>query len=51
MASGVTCLFIVFLLFGYMAVVMGIANMLNTMMHTAHDLLLNTCLSSLVSST
>lgn len=43
-ASGVTCLFIVFLLFGYMAVVMGIANMLNTMMHTAHDLLLNTCL-------
>lgn len=44
MASGVTCLFIVFLLFGYMAVVMGIANMLNTMMHTAHDLLLNTCL-------
>lgn len=44
MASGVTCLFIVFLLFGYMAVVMGIANMLNTMMYTAHDLLLNTCL-------
>ena len=44
MASGVTCLFIVFLLFGYMAVVMGISNMLNTMMHTAHDLLLNTCL-------
>lgn len=43
-ASGVTCLLIVSLLFGYLAVAMGIANMLNTMMHTAHDLLLNTCL-------
>lgn len=41
--NGVPCLLIVVLLFGYMAYVMGLANMLNTMMHTAHDLLLNTC--------
>ena len=41
--SGVPCLLIVLVLFGYMAAVMGMSNMLNTMMHTAHDLLLNTC--------
>lgn len=40
--SGVTCLVVVVLLFGYMAWVMGLTNMLNTLMHTAHDLLLNT---------
>lgn len=41
--NGVPCLLIVFVLFGYLASVMGLANMLNTIMHTAHDLLLNTC--------
>lgn len=40
--SGVTCLLIVLLLFGYMGSVMGLTNMLNTIMKTAHDLLLNT---------
>jgi len=40
--NGVACLLIVLLVFGYLAYVMGLANMLNTMMHTAHDLLLNT---------
>jgi len=41
--SGIPCLLVVVALFGYLASVMGMANMLNTMMHTAHDLLLNTC--------
>ncbi len=36
------CLAIVISLFTYMGVKMGAANMLNTIMHTAHDLLLNT---------
>lgn len=40
--SGVVCLVIFFLLFGYLASQMGTANMLNTIMRTAHDLLLNT---------
>lgn len=40
--SGLICLTIVFGLFYYLGHVMGVANMLNTMMHTAHDLLLNT---------
>lgn len=40
--SGVICLVVVFVLFFYLGRVMGTANMLNTMMHTAHDLLLNT---------
>lgn len=39
---GITCLIIIVALFGYMGAVMGFANMLNTIMHTAHDLLLNT---------
>ena len=42
MPSGVPCLLAVLLLFGYMAYVMGLTNMLNTLMRTAHDLLLNT---------
>ena len=41
--SGVICLSIVAALFGGLAFKMGAANMLNTVMHTAHDLLLNTC--------
>lgn len=40
--SGVICLLIVGALFGYIGSVMGVANMLNTIMRTAHDLLLNT---------
>ncbi len=40
--SGVICLVVVFGLFFYLGQVMGMANMLNTMMRTAHDLLLNT---------
>ena len=36
------CLAIVIGLFTYMGIKMGAANMLNTIMHTAHDLLLNT---------
>ena len=40
--SGVICLTIVFALFAYLGVQMGVPNMLNTIMNTAHDLLLNT---------
>lgn len=40
--QGIPCLIVVGLLFGYLGHVMGTANLLNTMMHTAHDLLLNT---------
>ena len=40
--SGIICLVIVFGLFGYLGSRMGMANMLNTIMNTAHDLLLNT---------
>ena len=40
--SGIICLVVVFGLFGYLASVMGTPNMLNTIMNTAHDLLLNT---------
>ena len=41
--KGLTCLLIVGALFGYIGYRMGAAPMLNTVMHTAHDLLLNTC--------
>ena len=40
--SGITCLTVVIGLFGYIGYEMGVANMLNTIMKTAHDLLLNT---------
>ena len=40
--EGIICLLIVFGLFYFVGQVMGMANMLNTLMHTAHDLLLNT---------
>ena len=40
--SGLTCLAIVTCLFSYIGSEMGLANMLNTIMKTAHDLLLNT---------
>lgn len=40
--KGVTCLILIIALFGYLGSVMGMTNMLNTIMKTAHDLLLNT---------
>ena len=39
---GIPRLLIVGALFYYLGHVMGVPNMLNTIMHTAHDLLLNT---------
>ena len=36
------CLVVVFIIFGYLSHVMGLSNMINTMMRTAHGLLLNT---------
>ena len=41
--SGIVCLAIVVGLFSLLGWKMGAAPMLNTVMHTAHDLLLNTC--------
>lgn len=41
--TGIPCLLCLGLFFGYLGYVMGVANMMNTIMHTAHDLLLNTC--------
>ena len=40
--GGIICLAVFFLLFGYLGMKMGTANMLNTIMNTSHDLLLNT---------
>lgn len=40
--SGIICLIIVFIIFAFPARIMGTPNMLNTIMNTAHDLLLNT---------
>lgn len=40
--AGVICLIIVFGMFAYLGAKMGTPNMLNTIMNTAHDLLLNT---------
>ena len=40
--GGVVTLVVFFLLFGYLGSKMGTANMLNTIMNTSHDLLLNT---------
>ncbi|MBR5465154.1 MAG: hypothetical protein IKU77_05120 [Alistipes sp.] len=40
--EGIPCLLIIIAIFGYIGVVMGLPNMLNTIMKTAHDLLLNT---------
>lgn len=42
MPNGLSCILILLILFGYMSSVMGLTNMLNTIMNTAHDLLLNT---------
>ena len=40
--GGILCLLVVFGLFAYLGAKMGTPNMLNTIMNTAHDLLLNT---------
>lgn len=40
--AGIVCLAVLGIIFGYLATVMGTPNMLNTLMKTAHDLLLNT---------
>ncbi len=40
--TGIPCLVVVVALFWYLGHVMGVAEMLNTIMRTAHDLLLNT---------
>jgi hypothetical protein len=40
--NGIICLIIIIALFGYLGSVMGMTNMLNTIMKTAHSLLLNT---------
>ncbi|MBR4643973.1 MAG: hypothetical protein IKO73_02270 [Bacteroidaceae bacterium] len=40
--NGITCLLIIIALFGYLGSVMGMTNMLNSIMKTAHGLLLNT---------
>lgn len=39
---GIPCLIVIIAIFGYLSSVMGFTNMLNTIMRTAHDLLLNT---------
>ena len=39
---GIPCLIVTICLFGYLSFVMGFTNVLNTVMRTAHDLLLNT---------
>ena len=41
--TGIPCLVIVFGMFAYIGSVMGVPEMLNTIMNTSHDLLLNTC--------
>ena len=40
--TGVWCILVIVVIFGYMGSVMGFTNMLNTIMKTAHDLLINT---------
>ena len=41
--DGIPCLVVVFGLFTFIGMQMGVPEMLNTIMKTAHDLLLNTC--------
>ena len=41
--TGVPCLVSVLVIFTYIGSIMGVPNMLNTMMKTSHDLLINTC--------
>lgn len=39
---GIPCLAVIIIIFGYLSSTMGFTNVLNTVMRTAHDLLLNT---------
>ena len=39
---GIPCLAVIIVIFGYLSSAMGFTNMLNTIMRTAHDILLNT---------
>lgn len=41
--QGIPCIIILCVIFGYLGKTMGVANMMNTIMKTAFDLLLNTC--------
>lgn len=41
--QGIPCLIILGILFGYLGTKMGVANMMNTIMKTSFDLLINTC--------
>lgn len=41
--QGIPCLIILGIIFGYLGNKMGVANMMNTIMHTSSDLLINTC--------
>lgn len=41
--QGIPCLIILGIIFGYLGNKMGVANMMNTIMNTAFDLLINTC--------
>lgn len=41
--NGLPCLLIILGIFSFIGYRMGVPQMLNTIMHTAHDLLLNTC--------
>lgn len=41
--SGIPCIIILCVIFGYLGNKMGIANTMNTIMNTAFDLLINTC--------
>lgn len=41
--QGIPCLIILGIIFGYLGSTMGVANMMNTIMKTSFDLLLNTC--------
>lgn len=41
--QGIPCLIILGIIFGYLGSKMGVANMMNTIMNTSKDLLINTC--------
>lgn len=41
--AGIPCLIVLGVIFGYLGLKMGVANMMNTIMKTAFDLLINTC--------
>lgn len=41
--QGIPCLIVLGIIFGYLGSTMGVANMMNTIMKTSFDLLINTC--------